>query len=131
MLCAGSLGLINRDVVGGSRRQDFYDTNGQPVTYPDALFVDGTAEIERVNDLVAQYLISPSDAVLNPSTPRVPSSSAVTLVEDGSEPPFEECTGWQGPTSLSASRHLILWNDILVCYNTAICSGIVSLGRPK
>ena len=96
VLCAGSLGLINRGVVGGFRQQDFYDTNGQPVTYPDALFVDGTAEIERVSDLMAPYLVS-SNAVPNPSTPRASSSSAVALVEDGVEPPFEGALVGKGP----------------------------------
>lgn len=96
VLCAGSLGLINRDLVGGPRRQDFYDTNGQPVTYPDALFVDGTAEIERVNELVAPYVVSP-DAVLDPSTPQVSSSSAVAFVKDGAEPPFEGALDGKGP----------------------------------
>ena len=87
VLCAGSLGLINRDVVGGSRRQDFYDTNGQPVMYPDALFIDGTAEIERVNDLVAP----------NMSTTRASDSSNVALVEDLVEPPFEGALVGKGP----------------------------------
>jgi len=86
VLCAGSLGQIDRDMVG-PRKQDFYDTDGKAVTYPNALFVDGTADIERIDGLVVSDLGS---SVVVPTMPKTSGpSSAVALEEENAEPPFE------------------------------------------
>jgi hypothetical protein len=45
---AGVLGSLTQDMVG-PRKQGFFDTNGKPVEYPDVIFVDGTAELERID----------------------------------------------------------------------------------
>mmetsp|Transcript_1916 Transcript_1916/g.2663 ORF Transcript_1916/g.2663 Transcript_1916/m.2663 type:complete len:106 (+) Transcript_1916:789-1106(+) len=57
------MGLIPRDMVG-SRRQGFYDTEGLPVTYDDVLYVDGTAEIERIDQLIQLAKNTPSSDVV-------------------------------------------------------------------
>lgn len=86
VLCAGSLGQIDRDMVG-PRKQDFYDTDGKAVTYPNALFVDGTADIERIDGLVVSDLGSSVVVPIMPKT--LGPSSAVALEEENAEPPFE------------------------------------------
>mmetsp|Transcript_7294 Transcript_7294/g.11491 ORF Transcript_7294/g.11491 Transcript_7294/m.11491 type:complete len:374 (-) Transcript_7294:22-1143(-) len=68
VLSAGAMGLITRDMMfGHPRRQGFYDTNGQPVTYDDVIYADGTAEIERVNQLVTFPFIKTSNNIISNS----------------------------------------------------------------
>ena len=47
--CAGALGLVTRDAVG-SRRQGFCNEFGKDVIYDDFLYIDGTYELERIDD---------------------------------------------------------------------------------
>lgn len=53
--CASLLGYITREIVG-DRRQGFFDTNGQPVFYDNALFIDGTEQLEQINNLIKPKL---------------------------------------------------------------------------
>jgi hypothetical protein len=78
VLCAGGLGLIDRGMVG-ARRQDFYDQNGKSIIYPNALCIDGTVEIERMDYLVA--------STLGVDSTRLESASSTST--DSSEPRFE------------------------------------------
>lgn len=48
---AASLGLIAVDMVD-PRKQNFFDFDGQPVTYDDVVYIDGTKEIERLEQLL-------------------------------------------------------------------------------
>lgn len=85
VLCAGALGRIDRGMVG-PRRQGFYGTDGAAVSYPDVLFVDGTAEIERVDGLVGVELRGDRGKVLTAS---VPSRVVRTNANEEKEPPYE------------------------------------------
>mmetsp|Transcript_37211 Transcript_37211/g.42473 ORF Transcript_37211/g.42473 Transcript_37211/m.42473 type:complete len:366 (-) Transcript_37211:127-1224(-) len=51
VISAGALDMIERDMVG-TRKQEFYGTNGKPVFYDDVLYLDGAKEIERIDKLV-------------------------------------------------------------------------------
>lgn len=94
VLSAGAMGMISRDMVG-PRQQGFFDTNGQPVTYDDVLYVDGTANIERVDELVK--------FVTNTNTPPplpsdiISSNSSNNKSDDDNEPPFEGALIGKGP----------------------------------
>jgi len=50
---AGALGQISKSMVG-PRTQGFFDTKGQPVFYDDVVFIDGTSEIERIEQALAE-----------------------------------------------------------------------------
>ncbi|VEU41629.1 unnamed protein product, partial [Pseudo-nitzschia multistriata] len=45
-------GLVTRPIVndGQPRKQDFFDTSGQPIEYENVLFLDGTHAIEAAID---------------------------------------------------------------------------------
>jgi hypothetical protein len=75
---AGVLGSLTRDMVG-PRKQGFFDTNGKPVEYPDMIFVDGTAELERIDSLVERMPVGNA----------VPSSRQQPVVADTMAPLWE------------------------------------------
>mmetsp|Transcript_24721 Transcript_24721/g.40259 ORF Transcript_24721/g.40259 Transcript_24721/m.40259 type:complete len:407 (-) Transcript_24721:244-1464(-) len=83
VLCAGCLGLVDRDRVG-PRRQGFYDQEGKAVVYPDALCVDGTFEIEQVDDLVY-----PSLGIQRKLSATAAAATEPVDLKEGGEPPFE------------------------------------------
>ncbi len=53
---AAAMGFVRRDLVG-ERRQGFYSTDGKPILYDDVIFIDGTKEIERVDEIVSTELV--------------------------------------------------------------------------
>mmetsp|Transcript_9197 Transcript_9197/g.11590 ORF Transcript_9197/g.11590 Transcript_9197/m.11590 type:complete len:437 (-) Transcript_9197:76-1386(-) len=53
---AAAIGFVNRDIVG-ARRQGFFDTNGKPIIYDDIVSVDGTTELERVDEIIKPKLV--------------------------------------------------------------------------
>ena len=63
---ASALGMVTKDLVG-SRRQNFFDSNGKPVTYDDVVFVDGTLSIESMDKLLQseEYAIEVRDSTRN------------------------------------------------------------------
>ncbi len=48
---AAALGLVKRDMVC-DRRQGFCNSDGKPVEYDNVIYVDGTSELERIDELV-------------------------------------------------------------------------------
>lgn len=81
VISAGALGMITREIVG-ARRQGFFDTDGQPVVYDDVLFVDGTRNIERLDQLLEFPQASSKQALVSPNVSISPSFPE-------KEPPFE------------------------------------------
>ena len=56
-----ALGLVTRDMLG-RRRQGFFGLDGKPVLYADVVYVDGTDEIERIDELMDFSLASSSSS---------------------------------------------------------------------
>ena len=48
---AAALGMVTKDMVG-PRKQDFYDDRGKPVFYDDVVYVDGTSELKRIDEII-------------------------------------------------------------------------------
>ena len=88
VLCAASVGLVNRDMVG-SRRQDFYGIDGKPVLFPNALFVDGTSNIERVDSLVLPHLLGSVDMASTKYNTATKNTRASKEVQKEKEPIYE------------------------------------------
>lgn len=49
--CAAALGAVTKEMVG-PRRQNFFNEQGKPVIYDDVVYIDGTKELERIDELV-------------------------------------------------------------------------------
>ena len=81
--CASALGMVTKDMVG-ERRQGFCNDEGKPVYYDDVVYIDGTAELERVDELV--HLDLPAEDQLKHDRYNKP---LTTLHREGKDPLWE------------------------------------------
>ena len=103
---AAALGLVKRDMVG-ERRQGFFNTDGKPVLYDDVVFVDGTHELERVDEIVKMNLNLLQDSAKQRQGGALTSVPLLTFddkkkkntssIKDAQEPPFEGALVGKGP----------------------------------
>lgn len=85
---AAAMGYVTRNMVN-DRRQGFFDLNGKPIFYDNAICVDGTFELERI-DKIAKLPVAPSSSM-------GVVSALKELISEEKEPSFEGALIGKGP----------------------------------
>lgn len=93
---AAALGYVKRDMVG-DRRQGFYNTDGKPVLYDNVIFVDGTKELEKVDEILKPKLSETKLKNKEEGRKMEVSSAPNRRTDEEKEPSFEGALIGKGP----------------------------------